>query len=174
MQARLAGLIDRVMEEKLIEVLTGCEIKAVEGLCGQLQNRPWRGRRGKDPGARRGHPGHRRHGIPARRLPLRQRPQGFSPAFPSSATCWRATSPAQDLWFSCSAWAPAYQSAPGVPRSACTQSVMKAIELKEKDPSRPVMVLYRQMRTYGLREALYRKARGAWRGFHPLRARQAL
>ncbi len=41
----------------------------------------------------------------------------------------------------------------------CTHSVQSAIELKEEDPSRNVYILYREMRTYGQREALYQKAR---------------
>ncbi len=41
----------------------------------------------------------------------------------------------------------------------CTHSVQAAIELKEEDPARNVYILYREMRTYGQREALYQKAR---------------
>ncbi len=41
----------------------------------------------------------------------------------------------------------------------CTHSVQSAIELKKEDPSRNVYILYRDMRTYGQREALYRQAR---------------
>ncbi len=41
----------------------------------------------------------------------------------------------------------------------CTQSVKNALKLKELDPDRQVMVLYRDMRTYGLREDLYTRAR---------------
>lgn len=41
----------------------------------------------------------------------------------------------------------------------CTHSVQSAIELKQEDPSRMVYILYRDMRTYGQREALFKKAR---------------
>ncbi|PID77121.1 MAG: heterodisulfide reductase [Deltaproteobacteria bacterium] len=41
----------------------------------------------------------------------------------------------------------------------CTHSVQSAIELKKEDPSRRVYILYRDMRTYGQRENLYREAR---------------
>jgi heterodisulfide reductase subunit A len=41
----------------------------------------------------------------------------------------------------------------------CTHSVQSAIEVKEEDPSRNVYILYRDMRTYGQREKLYRQAR---------------
>ena len=41
----------------------------------------------------------------------------------------------------------------------CTHSVQSAIELKQEDPSRMIYILYRDMRTYGQREALFKKAR---------------
>ncbi len=41
----------------------------------------------------------------------------------------------------------------------CTHSVQSAIELKQEDASRMVYILYRDMRTYGQRETLYKKAR---------------
>ncbi|MBW1980654.1 MAG: CoB--CoM heterodisulfide reductase iron-sulfur subunit A family protein [Deltaproteobacteria bacterium] len=41
----------------------------------------------------------------------------------------------------------------------CTASVQQAISLKEKNPDLDVYVFYRDLRTYGQREALYRQAR---------------
>jgi len=41
----------------------------------------------------------------------------------------------------------------------CTHSVISALHLKELNPAMRVFVLYRDMRTYGLRENLYREAR---------------
>ncbi len=41
----------------------------------------------------------------------------------------------------------------------CTHSVQTAIELKKEDPTRTIYILYRDMRTYGQREALFKKAR---------------
>jgi len=41
----------------------------------------------------------------------------------------------------------------------CTHSVQSAIELKREDSTRNVYILYRDMRTYGERESLYKKAR---------------
>ena len=41
----------------------------------------------------------------------------------------------------------------------CTHSVQSAIDLKQEDPSRNVYIMYRDMRTYGQREKLYRQAR---------------
>ncbi len=44
-------------------------------------------------------------------------------------------------------------------RVCCTHSIQAAIELKEENPSREITILYRDIRTYGLRERLYKKAR---------------
>jgi heterodisulfide reductase subunit A len=44
-------------------------------------------------------------------------------------------------------------------RVCCTTAVKNALELKERYPSARVMVLYRDIRTYGFREAAYREAR---------------
>jgi heterodisulfide reductase subunit A len=41
----------------------------------------------------------------------------------------------------------------------CTHSVQSAIALKKENPERHVYILYRDMRTYGQREALYKQAR---------------
>ncbi|NLI83385.1 MAG: CoB--CoM heterodisulfide reductase iron-sulfur subunit A family protein, partial [Deltaproteobacteria bacterium] len=41
----------------------------------------------------------------------------------------------------------------------CTHTVKSALELKERNPDVDVFVLYRDMRTYGTREELYREAR---------------
>jgi heterodisulfide reductase subunit A len=49
----------------------------------------------------------------------------------------------------------------------CTHSIRNALNLKERHPDMDVFVLYRDMRSYGLREDLYRKARS--RGIHFLR-----
>ncbi len=43
----------------------------------------------------------------------------------------------------------------------CTQSIKNALKIKEADQSKKVFILYRDMRSYGLREDLYRKARSA-------------
>ncbi len=44
-------------------------------------------------------------------------------------------------------------------RVCCTHSIQSAISLKEENPERRVFVLHRDIRTYGLRENLYRRAR---------------
>ncbi len=49
----------------------------------------------------------------------------------------------------------------------CTHSVRGAMELLERNPDMEVFILYRDIRTYGLRENLYRQARD--RGIHFIR-----
>ena len=43
----------------------------------------------------------------------------------------------------------------------CTHSVVSALQLKQKNPDINIYILYRDMRTYGKREELYREARAA-------------
>ena len=44
-------------------------------------------------------------------------------------------------------------------RVCCTHSVESALRLKEINPDMDVYILYRDLRTYGLRENLYKEAR---------------
>jgi heterodisulfide reductase subunit A len=44
-------------------------------------------------------------------------------------------------------------------RVCCTTAVQNALRLRERHPQARIMVLYRDMRTYGFREAAYREAR---------------
>jgi heterodisulfide reductase subunit A len=47
----------------------------------------------------------------------------------------------------------------------CTHSVKNALKLKQLKPEMDVFIIYRDMRTYGLREDLYREARAKGIGF---------
>jgi len=51
------------------------------------------------------------------------------------------------------------ENRPYCSRICCTASVSQAISIKEKNPDTDVFILYRDMRTFGEREALYKKAR---------------
>ncbi len=44
-------------------------------------------------------------------------------------------------------------------RVCCTHSIQSAVSLKEENPERRIFILHRDIRTYGLRENLYRRAR---------------
>jgi heterodisulfide reductase subunit A len=50
---------------------------------------------------------------------------------------------------------------PWCSRICCTEAVKNALKLKQLNPKADVYVLYRDMRTYGFKEALYRDARAA-------------
>jgi heterodisulfide reductase subunit A-like polyferredoxin len=50
---------------------------------------------------------------------------------------------------------------PWCSRICCTEAVKNALRLKRLDPKRNVYILYRDMRTYGFKEGLYRAAREA-------------
>ena len=49
---------------------------------------------------------------------------------------------------------------PHCSKICCTFSVQKAVELKKRNPEMDVYIIYRDIRTYGEREDLYREARG--------------
>jgi heterodisulfide reductase subunit A len=51
------------------------------------------------------------------------------------------------------------QDRPYCSKVCCTESVRQAIELKTRKPELNVYILYRDLRTYGLREELYTRAR---------------
>ncbi len=50
---------------------------------------------------------------------------------------------------------------PWCSRVCCTEAIKNALRLKRLEPNRNVYVLYRDMRTYGFKEGLYREAREA-------------
>ena len=50
---------------------------------------------------------------------------------------------------------------PWCSRVCCTEAVKNALRLKQLSPTTSVYILYRDMRTYGFKEALYRDARAA-------------
>ncbi len=51
------------------------------------------------------------------------------------------------------------ENKPYCSRTCCTQSIKNAIRLKEADPDRPVYVWFKEVRTFGLTEEYYTRAR---------------
>ena len=51
------------------------------------------------------------------------------------------------------------ENKPYCSRTCCSQSIKNAIRLKEQDPDRPVYVWFKEVRTFGLLEEYYTKAR---------------
>ena len=54
-------------------------------------------------------------------------------------------------------------------RVCCTTAVKNALLLRERYPQARIVVLYREMRTYGFREAAYKEAREQRRALRPVR-----
>jgi heterodisulfide reductase subunit A len=46
-------------------------------------------------------------------------------------------------------------------RICCSQAIKNALEIKRREPEAEIAILYRDLRSYGFRERLYREARGA-------------
>jgi len=44
-------------------------------------------------------------------------------------------------------------------RYCCSEAIKNALKLKELDPEKDITILYRDIRTYGLKEDFYKKAR---------------
>jgi heterodisulfide reductase subunit A-like polyferredoxin len=53
------------------------------------------------------------------------------------------------------------QEHPYCSRICCSQAIKNALELKRRNPAVEIVVLYRDLRTYGFRERMYREARRA-------------
>jgi len=53
------------------------------------------------------------------------------------------------------------ETRPYCSKVCCTHSVKSALELKSKNPEADIYIFYRDLRTYGMREELYREARAA-------------
>jgi len=51
------------------------------------------------------------------------------------------------------------EARPYCSKVCCTHTVLSALEIKHRNPEANIYVFYRDMRTYGIREDLYRKAR---------------
>ena len=77
------------------------------------------------------------------------RAKGRSRLCPKSSTRWLLSN----------AWAPVSPSAPIAPGSAAPIRWTAPSGIKEKNPDARVFILYRDIRTYGVREDLYRRAR---------------
>jgi heterodisulfide reductase subunit A len=62
------------------------------------------------------------------------------------------------------------ESHPYCSRVCCTEAIKNALAIKRRSPSSRVTILYRDLRSYGFREALYRQARLAGVRFLPFDA----
>jgi heterodisulfide reductase subunit A len=160
-QKLLAGLIDRVSQNPRIHVYLGTEIEDVKGYVGQYTT------------MLRLKEGHREevgHGavvvatgaheiVPKEYLydqspnvvtqrELEERLRNLQSPIPNNIVMIQCVGSRDDEHPYCS-------------RICCTQAIKNALEIKKRSPQTQVVVLYRDIRSYGFRELAYRQAREA-------------
>ena len=159
-QAKLAQLINKVNSNAKIEVLLGATISEVDGFVGNFETTVDAG----------GQVRKLEHGaVIVATGATEWKPDGWLYG-ESDAVCTgleldeklMADDPAlaglKSVAFMQCVGSP-HPDRPYCSKTCCTHSVTNAIALKERNPGTDVYILYRDMRTYGLREAAYRKAR---------------
>ena len=159
-QRNLARLIDEITADEDIEVLLGTEVQGVEGFVGNFETRV------KSGGSER----ILRHGVTIIASgALEYRPEeylyGEDPNVLTGLELDRrliegdfSIRQAKAVVF-LQCVGSRTKARPYCSRTCCTHSVRSALGLKEINPEMDVFVVHRDMRTYGLREALYRRAR---------------
>jgi len=159
-QEYLRSLREKVLSHPSIEVLTQTTIKGSQGFVGQFTTTVVTGGRERDlrhgvvvlaTGAHRFEPDEYLYGHSGRVMLLHEleklfarepkRLQGAEAA--AFIQCVGSREPER----------------PYCSRVCCTASVQQAIDLKTRKPDLDVYILYRDLRTYGLREDLYTRAR---------------
>jgi heterodisulfide reductase subunit A len=159
-QAWLAGVIDRVSTHPRITVHTKSKVKKVDGHVGDFTSQILTGETITEighgvvivaSGAQEHKPASYGYGTDPRvmtQLELSSRMEKREISLPDKATI---------VMIQC-----VEQRTPDRPycsRVCCTTAVKNALLLKEKYPLARIAVLYREMRTYGFREAAYKEAR---------------
>ena len=155
-QAKLKELVDAVKKDSLIEVITGAEIETIDGYVGNFKTQI-KGR--KEPidhgviilatGGNELKPkGEYLYGEDKRvytQLEFEDR-LAKTGKVPKSVVMIQCVASRTDERPYCS-------------RVCCSDAIKNAIKVKEISPSTPVYILYRDIRTYGLKEDFYRRAR---------------
>ncbi len=163
-QALLSGLIDAIRSEPRINLMLSAEVVQLSGYTGQYRSR-LRSRSGEEleiqhgvvvlaTGAREITPREYLYGEHPRVLTQRQLEERLKdPVFTdlltgSSITMIQCVGSREPDHPYCS-------------RICCTQALKNALTIKRLAPTARVTILYRDLRAYGFREALYRRARQA-------------
>jgi heterodisulfide reductase subunit A len=161
-QEFLVGLIDSVESDRNIEVFLNSRITQVEGFIGNFKTTITQNGQSKDlehgvtiiaSGASELKPDRYLYGRDSRvvtGLELQQRFMNHDPALEIIHTA---------VFIQCVG--SRIPERPYCSRVCCTQSINSALELKTINPRMNVFILHRDMRAYGFREDLYRKARSA-------------
>ena len=156
----LEDLRDRVMQHQNIEVLTGTRIKNLQGFVGQFTTTVEANGTARD----------LEHGVAILATGAHSlKPELYLYGQSERVTRWHEL---EDLFEKQpkrlqEAEAIAFiqcvgsrePERPYCSKICCTASVQQAIEFKTRNPDLDVYILYRDLRTYGLREELYKKAR---------------
>ena len=148
---------------KITPISTSCSTPAVQR--SQRLHRQFR-HHGGDPAGRTGartwgdHSGHRRSAIQTERVPVRRNPNVMTALEIDkliNAKDARVTGAQQAVFIQCVGSREPQR--PYCSRVCCTHSVESALALKKLNPEMDVFILYRDLRTYGEKELLYKEAR---------------
>ncbi len=161
MQKKLAQIIEDVKNHERINIHTASDIKQVDGFVGNFQSTITS--RGEETdiehgvailatGARELKPDQYLYGQDPRVITGQELEKKFISGEPALKEIKTA------VFIQCVG--SRIKERPYCSKVCCTQSVKNALRLKEMKPDMNVFILYRDMRTYGLREDLYRRARG--------------
>jgi heterodisulfide reductase subunit A len=159
-QAKLAGMVQEVSSDPNINILTGSQVKQVDGFVGNF--RTTIDVAGKEQvidhgvaiiatGAQEFKPDQYLYGKDPRVLTGLELDRKFIDNTLAMGDIRSA------VFIQCVG--SRIKERPYCSKVCCTHSVKNALALKTRKPEMEVFVLYRDMRTYGLREALYREAR---------------
>ncbi len=162
-QEYLRGLIEAVEREELISVFKGCRVVDVGGFVGQFKTliRDGEGRETLlehgavivATGGGQYHPTEYLYGRDARVLTQWELEERIAERDESLKRVGRV------VMIQCVG--SREEERPYCSKVCCTEAVKNALALKELSPRTEVFVLYRDIRTYGFREDLYRQAREA-------------
>jgi len=159
-QQRLAGLISDVQSHKNIDVFLNTELKQVEGFVGNFKSTIETAGNEQTlehgvaiiaTGASELKPDQYRYGEDPRVVTGLELDRKF---IENDASLKEVNSA---VFIQCVG--SRIQERPYCSKVCCTHSVKSALKLKEIKPEMNVFIVYRDMRTYGLREGLYREAR---------------
>jgi heterodisulfide reductase subunit A-like polyferredoxin len=161
-RSHLAGLLDRVGKNPLIRVFTGAEICKLEGFIGNYKTTV-RTKAGEEivehgvvivaTGAYELETDEYLRGASDRVVTQRELEDLIADGEP------KALGSKSVVMIQCVGSRNAER--PYCNRYCCSQAIKNALKLKEADPSREITIIYRDMRTFGLKEDYYKKAREA-------------
>jgi heterodisulfide reductase subunit A-like polyferredoxin len=161
-QKHLAGLLDRVEKNDLIHVYTGAEITNIEGFIGNYKTTVEAGGRESQfehgvvivaTGGYENETTEYLYGQHESVITQRELEEMISKKDEKVAKA-KSVVMIQCVGSRC-------EERPYCSRYCCSEAIKNALKLKEADPTSDVTVLYRDIRTYGLKEDYYKKAREA-------------